>query len=84
MNESRVLTGQPRRGEPLWSLQRDGRRMACELRDRGEQIGVEAQFLRDGECAHSRSFKTRALAVLFAEQQRRALERDDWAPCTGE
>jgi hypothetical protein len=84
MNEPSFRSGQPRRDEPLWALQRDGRRMACQLRDRGTQIGVEAQFLRDGECAHSRSFKTRALALLFAEQQRRVFERDDWTPDTGD
>ena len=84
MNEYSFRTFQPRRDEPLWSLQRDGRHMACQLRDRGAQVGVEAKFLRDGECAHSRSFKTRALALLFAEQQRRVFERDDWTPDTGD
>ena len=83
MNEYGARTVRPTRDEPLWSLQRDGRRAACQLRDRGEQIGVEVQFLRDGDCVHSRSFKTRALALLFAEQQRRVFERDDWRPDSG-
>jgi hypothetical protein len=36
-------------GELLWTLERDGRHVACELRDHGEPACVEVQPLRNGE-----------------------------------
>jgi hypothetical protein len=45
---------QPRPGKPLWTVQKDGRHLACQLRDDGPH-GVEAQFFqkprrqRDGD-----------------------------------
>jgi hypothetical protein len=42
----------PRRerpAEPLWTLERNGRHVACELRDHGEPAGAEVQLLRNGE-----------------------------------
>jgi len=36
----------PRAGEHLWTVQKNGRQLACELRDDGE-AGVEVQVYRD-------------------------------------
>jgi hypothetical protein len=44
----KVPPPQPRIGEPLWTVEKDSRRLACELRDDGE-AGVEVQVSRDGE-----------------------------------
>jgi hypothetical protein len=58
----------PRAGEPLWAVQKDGRQLACELRDDGE-AGVEVQVYRDRELLYGRRWPTRALALEKA---------DDW------
>jgi hypothetical protein len=44
----------------------------CELRDHGA-YGVEAQFFQNGEFSRGRRFDTRALAVQWAEEERKAL-----------
>jgi hypothetical protein len=36
-------------GESLWTLERNGRNVACELRDHGEPAGAEVQLLQNGE-----------------------------------
>ena len=64
-----------RPGELLFSLAKDGHRIACELRYHGE-YGVVAQFLRDGKLWMARTFITRALAVEWVELECEALERD--------
>jgi hypothetical protein len=47
--------------------------MSCELRFHGESYGWEAQFFERDELWFSRSgFVTRALAVQFAEEERKA------------
>ena len=48
-------------------------RIRCELRDEGEW-GFDVQFLRSEEFWYSRRFETRALAVQWAEEERKALE----------
>jgi hypothetical protein len=50
---------QPRAGEPLWTVQKAGRSLACELRDDGE-FGVEVQVYREGELLYGRRWATRA------------------------
>jgi hypothetical protein len=37
---------QPRRGERLWTIRKDGRQLACEFRDDGA-TGVEVQVYRE-------------------------------------
>jgi hypothetical protein len=69
---------QSKPGEPLSSLQRDGRQITCELRNHGE-YGWEAPLFRDGEFYAGRRFHLRAEAVAHAEQTRQDLERDGWA-----
>jgi len=72
----------PRPAEPLWELRKDHVTWTCELRYHGEW-GVEAQILHDGDHRISRMWQTRALAVAWAESERRILEAgryDDAAP----
>jgi hypothetical protein len=45
-----VAPRQPRVGEHLWAIRKDGRQLDCELRDDGE-AGVEVLMSRDGEPA---------------------------------
>jgi hypothetical protein len=64
--------------EPLWTLERSGRRVACELRDHGEAAGAEVQLLRNGEFYAGRRFENRAMALQHADHVRVGLERDGW------
>jgi hypothetical protein len=65
----KVPPPQPRVGEPLWTVQKDGRRLACEFRDDGD-AGVEVQMSRDGEFLYGRRCASRALALEEADAQR--------------
>jgi hypothetical protein len=65
----KVPPPQPRIGEPLWTVEKDSRRLACELRDDGE-AGVEVQVSRDGELLYGRRWATRALALAKADEQK--------------
>jgi hypothetical protein len=60
---------QPRVGEQLWAIRKDGRQLACELRDDGE-AGVEVQMFRDGEFLFGRRWATRALALEEADERK--------------
>ena len=51
--------------------------MSCELRFHGESYGWEAQFFDRGELFASRGgFVMRKLAVRWAEDERKAMEKD--------
>jgi hypothetical protein len=63
----------PRPGQHLWSLRKEGVTWEAELRYHRE-YGVEAQILRQGELVIGRRFDTRALAVQWADNERRALD----------
>ena len=69
-----------RPGERLFEFLRGGGSdrapMTCELRFNGESYGWEAQFFERGELwyAHG-AFVTRALAMQWAEEERKAIER---------
>jgi hypothetical protein len=60
---------QPRTGERLWTVQKAGRQLACELRDDGE-FGVEVQVYQDGELLYGRRWASRALALEEADEQK--------------
>jgi hypothetical protein len=64
--------------EPVWTLERNGRKVACELRDHGEPAGAEVQLLKNGEFYAGRQFETRAMALQHADHLREGLERDGW------
>jgi hypothetical protein len=63
----KVPPRQPRAGERLWTVEKNGRRLACELRDDGE-AGVEVQMFRDGEFLFGRRCTTRGLALEKADE----------------
>jgi hypothetical protein len=56
-------------GEHLWTIQKDGHQLDCELRDHGAW-GVEVQIYREREFLYGRRWPTRALALKEADQQR--------------
>jgi hypothetical protein len=60
---------QPRPGEPLCAIQKDGRQLACELRDDGD-LGVEVQVYRDREFLYGRRWPTRARALEEADARK--------------
>jgi hypothetical protein len=66
--------GQPQPGERLFEFFRGHDRFRCELRDNGD-FGIEAQFFENEELFFSRRFETRALAVQWAEEERKAIEK---------
>jgi hypothetical protein len=69
---------QPKPGEKLFEFIRASDRapMSCELRFHGESYGWEVQFFERGEFfGGSGAFLTKALAIQFAEQERKAFER---------
>jgi hypothetical protein len=61
----------PATTELLFSISRNGRQIECELRDFGQR-GVEAHFLSDREPFYSQRLATHALALQWAEAERRA------------
>src|SRR5207249_4548893 len=65
----------PRAGESLWSVRVNGAMWEAELRYHGE-YGVEAQLFNQGELVIGRRFDTRELAVQWASEERKAIERD--------
>jgi hypothetical protein len=66
----------PRPGEVLFAFAResDQARFRCDLRYHDE-YGVEAQFFKDGSLLIARVFATKALAVRWAEEERRFIEK---------
>ena len=62
-------------GERLFEFHRGHDRFVCELHDFGRH-GIEAQFFRNKEFVFSRRFDTRAEAVQWAGEERKALESD--------
>jgi len=75
-NSPKAAPRRPKPGEVLFEFIRASDRapMSCELRFHGESYGREAQFFERGELFYSRGgFVTRALAVQWAEEERKAL-----------
>jgi len=65
----------PRPGDPLWSVRANGATWEAQLRYHGE-YGVEAQLFEQGELVIGCRFDTRDLAVQWAEEERKAIERE--------
>ena len=70
---------QPKPGEHIWSLRKNGKHVDCELRFHGESYGWESQCLHDGELEYGRLFILRELALEEAEAQRVRLMGEGWA-----
>jgi hypothetical protein len=64
-----IASRQPRAGEHLWTIRKDGRQLAWELRDEGE-AGVEVQVYREGELLYRRRWATRTLALEEADARK--------------
>jgi hypothetical protein len=64
-----ITPRQPRIGERLWIVQKDGRQLECQLRDDGEW-GVEVQMYREGELLYGRRWASRALALEEADERK--------------
>ena len=81
-NQLPALSRQPQHGEPLFEFLHGHDRYRCELLDHGERYGVEAQFWRNEELVYNRRFDPglygtrtpRAMAIAWAEDERRAIE----------
>jgi hypothetical protein len=69
---------QPRAGEHRWTVQKDGRALACELRDDGA-AGLEVQMSRDGEFLCGRPFATRERALEEADTRKAQYLREGGA-----
>ena len=67
----------PQPGEPVWTLTKAPKRLACELRDSGV-FGCEVQLFRDGEFFAARRFPNRAHALAHATALRARLEGGGW------
>ena len=67
---------QPRAGEPLWAIQKDGRQPDCELRDHGAW-GGEVQVYREREFLYGRRWATRALALQEARSRVELIDPGD-------
>jgi hypothetical protein len=64
-------------GELLFEFIRASDRapMSCELRFHGESFGWEAQFFERGDLCYSHgAFVTKAAAIRWAEEERKAME----------
>ena len=65
---------QPQTGERLFEFLRGHDRFLCDLRDDGPD-GVEVRFFQNEDLLFTRRFATRALAVQWAEEERKAIEQ---------
>jgi hypothetical protein len=68
---------QPKPGEVLWALVRDGHWRRAELRDHGK-VGAELQIHVNGEFVNGRRFERRDLALAEAAAARHAFEALGW------
>lgn len=61
----------------VWRLRKLHQYVDAELRDNATS-GVDLQFSYNGECAYTRNWPTRALALAEAADKRAELEREGW------
>ena len=62
--------------EPIWSLRLEHVTWNAELRSHVESCGWETLILREGELVNRRRFDLRRQAVQWAEEERKAIEKD--------
>jgi hypothetical protein len=65
-------------GERLWRVRKQQRAIDAVLRHHGDGVGIELQFLLEGELVSGRLYPTRELASAAADDKRRELERAGW------
>jgi hypothetical protein len=58
----------------LFEFTRGEDRFRCEMLEHGE-FGAEAQFMKNGELLIGKTFETWMLAALWADEQRKAIEK---------
>lgn len=68
----------PRPAERIWSMQKSGRRIDCELRTTGDAGRGCQIFDEDDWCLYRCYWADRAEALVDAENQREALARNGW------
>lgn len=66
----------------LWSLQRDGRELACQVKL--VPYGIEINLTSDGETVVTRVFETGDEALAWAEKKRGDREATGWKKAAGE
>jgi hypothetical protein len=66
------------KNERLWRVRKQQRAIDALLRHHRNGVGIELQFLLEGELALGRLYPTRELAVAAADDKRRELERAGW------
>jgi hypothetical protein len=78
LTDLRSAPSNPRPAEWIWSMQKSGRRIDCELQTRGD-AGCDCQiFDEDDWCLYRCHWAGRAEALTDAENQREALVRNGW------
>jgi hypothetical protein len=73
-------SAKPRAGEPVWTLTKGAKCLACELRYHGEH-GVETLVLLDGELYVGRRFAMRAEALGEASAMHAQCVEHGWQDC---
>ena len=68
-NAPRPKPREPAPGEPLWVIERDGKRIECEVRDHGN-VGSELQVFVNRGFRSGRLYRSRAAALAAAESLR--------------
>jgi hypothetical protein len=71
-NAPRPKAREPVPGEPLWVIERDGKRIECEVRDQGE-VGSELQVFVNQGFRSGRLYSSRAAALTAAEELRKRM-----------
>ncbi len=71
-NAPRPQAREPVPGEPLWVIERDGKRIECEVRDQGD-VGSELQVSVNQEFRSARLYSSRAAALTAAEALRKRM-----------
>jgi len=74
------LPPKARRPEWLWSLQKAGRRIDCELHSNG-RAGWECRLFDEDWLIEGYPVRRRADALAHAEEQRQKLKREGWTAC---
>jgi hypothetical protein len=65
-------------GTKLWTLVKDGREVAAQVRL--VPYGIEVDILHDGQAVITRTFDNDGEALAWADQKRMARASDGWAP----